>query len=302
MHSRTLLVAPAQDGLRLDRVLCAAQPGLGRAAARRLCEQGLVTRGGRRLAAGARVQAGDALEVPEAALQGSSGPQADASLPLSVVYEDAALLVVDKPAGMPCHPLQPGERGTLGSALLARYPELAGVGHGPREPGLVHRLDTETSGLLLVARDSATFEALLRRLREGAIDKRYRALCAAQLTAPAVHRAYLRARGPRVTVRSEPFEGGEPIATELLRAEPLAAFTLVEAKAPFARRHQLRAHLAALGHPLAGDALYGGPALPGLSHHFLHASELSFTHPHSGEAVHVRAELPAELRQVLAQL
>jgi 23S rRNA pseudouridine1911/1915/1917 synthase len=301
MHRRTLVVSPTQQGQRLDRVLCDALPGLGRAAARRLCEAGLVTRFGRPIARGARVGAGDVLELPAEQLTASVSPEPDAALALDVVYQDAFVLVVDKPAGMPCHPLRPAERGTLASALLARYPELAAVGHGPREPGMVHRLDTGTSGLLLVARDALTFEALCALLRRGAIDKRYLALCAGTLAAPALHHAYLRARGPRVTVRPGPFDGAESITTELVSAEPIGRFTLLEVKAPFARRHQVRAHLAALGHPLAGDALYGGPAVEGLEHHGLHASALSFMHPHAGRALSVQAPLPAALRTVIAR-
>jgi 23S rRNA pseudouridine1911/1915/1917 synthase len=301
MHRRTLVVTPSQDGQRLDRALCDALPGLGRAAARRLCEAGLVTRAGRRLPHGARLRAGDVLELPAEELTAAVRPEPDAALALDVVYADTFLLVVDKPAGMPCHPLRPAERGTLASALLARHPELAAVGHGAREPGLVHRLDTGTSGVLLVARDALTFEALCALLRRGAIDKRYLALCAGTLAAPAVHHAYLRARGARVTVRAEPFEDAEPITTELIGAQPIGRFTLLEVKAPFARRHQVRAHLAALGHPLAGDALYGGPTVEGLEHHALHASALSFMHPHQGSALSVQAPLPAALRAVIAR-
>jgi 23S rRNA-/tRNA-specific pseudouridylate synthase len=123
------------------------------------------------------------------------------------------------------------------------------------------------------------------------------------VTAPATHSAWLSARGPRVTLRDAPFAGAQPIDTELLAARAAGAgWSLVELRVHVARRHQIRAHLAALGHPLAGDVLYGGRALPGLTHHFLHASELAFTHPHTGERIHVRAGLPAELQAVLASV
>ena len=298
MHSRELTVEEAQRGLRLDRFLCEALPGLGRAAARRLLDGGEVLLNGRRAAAAARVAAADVVTVPVMA-GANVAPVADATLPLQVVHEDRSLLIIDKPAFMPCHPLRAGEGGTLVSALLARYPELAGVGYATREPGLLHRLDTGTSGLLLVARDQATFDALRDALRAGALDKRYQALCVGALTAPAVHHGYLRARGARVTVRSEPFADAVPITTELLSAQALSAFTLVEVRARFARRHQIRAHLAALGHPLASDEDYGGAALPGLRRHFLHASALRFTHPVTGQALSVASELPEDLRAAL---
>jgi len=209
---------------------------------------------------------------------------------------------VDKPAGMASHPLRPGERGTLASGLLARYPEMAGVGYSPREPGIAHRLDRDTSGLLLAARDAETFGALQAELERGAIDKRYVALCVGELSAPAVHEAWLSARGRRVTVREHAFGTARAIRTEVLAAEPRAAFSLVTLRVSLARRHQIRAHLAALGHPIAGDTLYGGPALPGLKRHFLHASALRFEHPQSQQPLELDAPMPDDLTAVLAAL
>jgi 23S rRNA pseudouridine1911/1915/1917 synthase len=296
-------VVAEQAGVRLDRFVCDHLTGLSRASARRGIEQGLVRVNGARAAAGRRLHEGDLVQLD--ALQAlGEGPIVRAlpepGLPLRVLHEDAQLLVVDKPAGMPSHPLAPGERGTLASALLARYPELAGVGYSAREPGLVHRLDTGTSGLLLVARDAASFQALRSALREGAIEKRYQALCAGSVQAPAVREAFLSARGARVTVRDSAFATAEPIATELLAAELLSGYSLVTVRAARARRHQLRAHLAALGHPIVGDARYGGPALPGLTRHLLHASELALRHPRTGANVRVLAELPADFVAALA--
>jgi 23S rRNA pseudouridine1911/1915/1917 synthase len=190
----------------------------------------------------------------------------------------------------------------LASALLARYPELAQVGHSPREPGIVHRLDTDTSGLLLAARDPQTFAALRALLAQAAIDKRYLALCVGRPTAPAAHEAWLSARGARVSVRAAPFGSARRVQTELLTAEPVGEFSLVTLRVRIARRHQVRAHLAALGHPIVADALYGGPPLAGLRRHFLHAAELRFTHPHTGEALTLSAPLPEELQAVLDQL
>jgi 23S rRNA pseudouridine1911/1915/1917 synthase len=298
-------VPAEQAGRRLDRFLCDQVTGLSRASARRCIEHGEVRVNGARAAAGRRLQEGDRvrIEALSALREGPllrALPQAD--LPLRVCYEDAALLVVDKPAGMPSHPLRPGERGTLASALLARYPELAAVGYSAREPGLVHRLDTDTSGLVLVARDVATFDALRAALSNGAIDKRYQALCAGAVHAPAVHEAWLSARGARVTVRPSAFATAEPIVTELLDARVLADCSLVTVRAPRARRHQIRAHLAALGHPIVGDARYGGPSSSGLSRHLLHAGEIAFAHPHTGAAIRVQASLPDDFAEVVARL
>lgn len=286
------------DGQRLDRFVCDRLPRLGRAGARRLIEAGSVQINGRRAAAGQRLQQGDVVAL--LGVPASNDALPDPSVVLRVVHEDAWLVVVDKAAGMPAHPLRPGELGTLASGLLARYPELAGVGYSAREPGIVHRLDTETSGLMLAARDPTTFEALRESLERGAIDKRYLALCSGQLAAPAVHKAWLSARGARVTLRAQPFAGATQIATECISARALGSWTLVELRAAHARRHQLRAQLAALGHPIAGDVLYGGALFPGLARHFLHASALAFSHPRTGATLQLEAPLPRELEAALA--
>ena len=299
MH-RELLVPPDAAGQRLDRWLCALLPGLGRAGSRRLIEGGDVRVNGRRAPAGARLASGDRVVLREQAEAERAGAtvsaQPEPELPLNVCYEDAHLVVVDKPAGMPSHPLRAHERGTLAGALLARYPEMAAVGYGPAQAGLVHRLDTDTSGLVLAARDSETFAALRGQLTREVIDKRYLALCAGRPPAPSEQHAWLLAHGPRVRVRLAPFPGGQPIRSELLHAISRGAYSLVCVRVHRARRHQIRAHLAALGHPIAGDARYGGPALAGLGHHFLHASELRLLHPHTGATLQLQAELPAELR------
>jgi 23S rRNA pseudouridine1911/1915/1917 synthase len=289
-------------GQRVDRFVCAQYPALGRAGARRLIEAGEVRVNGRAAAAGQRLHEGDTVEVTPAA---EAPPAlADPTAPLSILYEDAFLLCADKPAGMPAHPLARGERGTLASALLARYPELAHVGYSAREPGIVHRLDTGTSGLMLAARDQATFEALRAQLSRGEIDKRYLALCAGAPDAPAVHEAWLSARGKRVTVALAPIASGQRVRTELLTAQRVRGgdHALVSVRVHVARRHQIRAHLAALGHAIAGDELYGGCALPGLTRHFLHAAELHLVHPRTGAALTITSQLPADLQAVLDAL
>jgi len=237
----------------------------------------------------------------------------DPSAPLSLAYEDAALVVADKPAGMPSHPLAPGELGTLASALVARFPEMANLGYSAREPGIVHRLDTDTSGLVLAARTRAAFDGLRAQLDRGAIDKRYLALCRGTPAAASIgvpQHAALVARGARVHVqldRDLARHDAQPITTTIVRVVGVyrssdGELALLEVKAERARRHQVRAHLAALGHPIAGDERYGGPALPGLGRHFLHASAITFTHPESGAALHVASDLSAELQAALNAL
>jgi 23S rRNA pseudouridine1911/1915/1917 synthase len=188
---------------------------------------------------------------------------------------------------------------------------MASFGYSAREPGIVHRLDTDTSGLVLAARSQLAFDALRAQLEAGAIDKRYFALCrgvpdGSQIGVP-LH-AVLSARGPRVHValdQDRAREGAQPITTTIVRVistHAASAFALLEVKAERARRHQVRAHLAALGHPLAGDALYGGPSVAQLSHHFLHAGVLAFAQPVTRAAVQVEAPLTANLRVVLGSL
>ncbi len=302
MSAQEIVAGPEAEGQRLDLFMRERFAGLGRAALRRLIEAGMVRVNGRRVPAGMRLRQGDRVTAAELPASAAAVPDAAAAQRLRVCFEDRFLLVVDKPAGMAAHPLRAGERGTLASALLARYPELAGVGYSPREPGLVHRLDQDTSGLMLVARDAGTFAALRALLEASAIDKRYLALCAGQVAAPALHAAWLSAHGRRVSVRERAFGRARAVQTELIEARPHGRFSLVQARVPRAGRHQIRAHLAALGHALAGDALYGGPELEGLQRHFLHAAELRLPHPHGGAELHVRAELPPELQQVLERV
>ncbi|MFW6050618.1 MAG: RluA family pseudouridine synthase [Myxococcota bacterium] len=300
-----MVVAEEEAGRRLDVFLVHRVPGVGRAAARRLVAEGKVRVNGRRAKKGEPVRAGDRVWLEQVPAVASFPAEPDPALPLRVCHEDARLVVVDKGAGVPSHPLRPGERGTVANALVARYPEMAAVGYGPREPGLVHRLDTGTSGLLVAARDARAFDELREALRAGGFDKRYVALCAGRLGAPRLVDfpiASARRNRRRVMVCPDPAEAARldarPAETEVLEARPVGRNTLVTVRARTARRHQVRAHLAALGHPLVGDALYGGPALPGLARHFLHASYLRFPHPDGGE-VRVEAPLPADLQGIL---
>jgi 23S rRNA pseudouridine1911/1915/1917 synthase len=292
-----IVVTAEHDGERIDRFLRQAGRSASRAALAEQLARGDIRVNGARLKKGQRLRAGDRVSSARASLPAVAQPDPQ---PLTLLHEDAWLVVASKPAGMPSHPLRAEERGTLATALLARYPEMAGVGHSPLEPGILHRLDTDTSGVLLAARDQKTFHALHAAHRRGEFDKRYLALCSGQLQAPQRVYGYLRADRRKVRVDADPFDGAKPIETELLGATPYGDFSLVEVRVPFAARHQVRAQLAALGHPIAGDTLYGGAQLPGLTRHFLHASELAFKHPHTKQLLRVRAELPEELLRALA--
>jgi 23S rRNA pseudouridine1911/1915/1917 synthase len=201
--------------------------------------------------------------------------------------------------------LRPDERGTVAGALLARYPEMAEVGFAPQQAGLVQRLDIGTSGLMLAAKSGAVFRKLRQAIQNGQVDKRYLALCIGRVAAPQKIEARLlssRSDSPKVRVTERAAKRSRAAITEILASTPLAELSLVEARAGAAARHQIRAHLAWLGHPLVGDTLYGGPSLAEITRHFLHASEICFAHPISGQPVQVRSPLPEELRAVIDRL
>jgi 23S rRNA pseudouridine1911/1915/1917 synthase len=296
---RVIIVDAAAAGERLDRFLRGWLPNLSRATLRDLIQSGRVRVNGRGANKGSLLQPGDRIEA-STPLE-ASGPGRDSELSLSILFEDRWLVVVDKPAGVPSHALRPDERGTIASALVARYPEMADVGYRALEPGLLHRLDTDTSGILIAARDRETFELLRTAHTRGQLAKRYLALCSGKI-APQVATAYLRADQRRVRIEDVPVEHSKPITTEIVSATAHGAFTLASVRVAFAARHQVRAHLASLGHPIAGDGLYGGAALPGLTRHFLHASDVTLQHPIEHTSLELHAPLPADLTVVLEQL
>jgi len=279
--------------MRLDRALC-ERFGLSRAAAKRLIETGAVRLNGRAVAKGLSLAAGMRLSVVQSdASELSAVPDPDFRLEL--IYEDDALVVVSKPSGVPSHPLRPGELGTVANMLLARYPEMAEVGYGPREPGILHRLDNDTSGLLLAARTPAAFEKLRSDLTLSRVHKTYLALVSRALTVPRTLALPLMPspkHPKRVEINPDPYAPAS--TTELVRCEKRGRFFLIEAHAAHAYRHQIRVHLATISAPIVGDALYGGEELPGLSHHLLHAFQMRFEHPISGKQVSLESPLPRD--------
>ena len=295
--------------MRLDVFLGRRVDGLSRTSARRLIQEGQVRLGGRRVRKGHRLAMGDVLTLASLPPPADFVPIARASNALHVVYEDEHLVVVDKPAGMPTHPLRPDEVNTLVNPLLARYPEMEGVGYALREPGIVHRLDNDTSGLLLAARDVQSFDALRLQLRSGQVGKHYEVLVGGQVRPGQVLDAPI-AKHPsdprRVHACVDPQDrrrgAARPARTELLSADAVGeSFTKLRVSASVAVRHQIRAHLAALGHPLVGDWLYGGAHHERLGRHFLHACWLAFEHPHTGARIELECGLPSELSAFVEQ-
>ena len=291
------------DGERLDRVLCLIWD-LPRSEASELIASGAVRLEGRPVATRARrVAEGQELEVslPErprsTALAGEPGGD-----DLALVHVDDQVIVVDKPAGVVVHPGAGRSTGTLAQALLGRFPDLAEAGD-PQRPGIVHRLDKGTSGLLVVARTPAAHESLVAQLSARTVDRRYVALAwgTVETDAGVVDAPVGRRSGDRT--RMAVVAGGRPARTHYRVLHRHDEVTLVECKLETGRTHQVRVHLAAIGHPVVGDARYGGAraTLP-VERPFLHSAHLAFDHPTTGERCRFESPLPPDLEAVLVSL
>jgi 23S rRNA pseudouridine1911/1915/1917 synthase len=281
-----LQIRADEAGARLDRVLC-DRLTLSRSQAKRLFEGGEVRRNGRRADKGELVVEGDTIDFGEDSASSDAWP--DPEVELHVRYEDAHFVVIDKQAGIPCHPLRPGEIGCIANGLLARYPEMVQTGYDARQPGLVNRLDNDTSGILLAARTQPAFAALRAMLETGRIDKTYLALTSQPLKAQRIELPL--APSPRHRSRVEVTSLGRVAVTDVLACRPAGRFFLVEARAEKAYRHQVRVHLAAVGAPIVGDSLYGGASG---ERHYLHAARARFTHPMRGTPMDIEAPLPSD--------
>lgn len=288
------------DGMRLDRVV-SLLTGVSRSAAADLVATGQVRVDGTTMASrSVPLVAGATLTVdlPDAE---DPRPRPDPTVELTVVHEDRDLVVVDKPAGLVVHPGAGHAGGTLVSGLLARYPELAGVGD-PVRPGIVHRLDRGTSGLMAVARTADAYRSLTAQLAGRTVGRMYLALVGGRVDDDEATIDAPIGRSARFPTRMAVSAQGRPSRTSytvVRRIERPLAATLLEVRLETGRTHQVRVHLSAIGHPVVGDDRYRGPSLPGLARPFLHAAELSLEHPRTGERLRWSSPLPAQLRGVL---
>ena len=295
-----LVVAEPVD--RLDRYLVRHCAGLSRAAIQRMIRQAHVRVNGEPAKASLVPGVGDRIEIesepPDAA---TPAPE---PLSLQVVYEDDDLLVLNKPAGLVVHPGAGHLNHTLVNALLAHRPEVAAADLDPTRPGIVHRLDRDTSGLLLVALNRATQAALQAQFKARTVDKTYQALVYGHLSPPEALIDAPLARDPRQRQRMAVVrEGGRAALTRYRATEYLKAATLAEIILLTGRTHQIRVHMASIGYPVVGDRVYGPRrrSIPA-PRQMLHAWRLSFDHPSRGERLTCVAELPADMAAVLARL
>ena len=298
------VAGPEAAGRRLDEVV-AELAGTSRSQAARWATDDLVTVDGRPRPKAYRVREGERLAwAPPAPPTGDPVPE---DRPLAVRYEDDRLLVVAKPAGLVVHPGPGHPTGTLVNALLGRPGTSLSAGGGDAgRPGIVHRLDKDTSGLLLVAKDDATHQALARDLAAHRVERRYLALVQGRLPAATGTVDAPIGRHPRDRKRMAVVPGGRPAVTHWRVLETFPAVQLTEATLETGRTHQVRVHLASLRHPLAGDRTYGAdPTLAtrlGLTRPFLPAWRLAFTHPATGDRVDLTEPFPPDLQGVLDHL
>lgn len=280
-------------GSRLDSFISERHPELSRSQVQRLIREGLVMVRGRSARPGLRLKGGDIVEVTLP--PPTPSPLEPEAIPLNIIYEDSDLLVVDKPPGLPVHPSPGHPRHTLVQALLAHCPDLQGVG-GVERPGIVHRLDKDTSGLMVVAKNDAAHRGLSRQFKARTLEKGYLVLLTGSLfPREGVIDAPI-GRDPSHRQRMAVVEEGRPARTRYRVVQQLEGFSLVEAMPETGRTHQVRVHFASLGHPVAGDPTYGRRH-PYLERQFLHAYRLAFTHPRSGQRLEFRSELPPDLRR-----
>jgi 23S rRNA pseudouridine1911/1915/1917 synthase len=305
---RQAIVPPELAGERLDRVAAEIWGDYSRSRIQQWIAQGELTLDGASAQAKQRVKGGETLAVAAEIV-----PELDEQpepIPVTVVYEDDHLLIIDKPAGLVVHPGAGNRSGTLLNALLHRDARLAAV---PRA-GLVHRLDKDTSGLLVVARDLSTQLALSSMIERREVKRVYRAVCQSALTGGGLVDAPID-RSPRDRTRMMVRQGGREARTHYRLVERFRAHSQIEVELETGRTHQIRVHMAHIRAPLVGDPVYGGrPRLPRqpsealrvelqqFSRQALHARALAFDHPHSGEAIAVESPLPADLEALLAAL
>lgn len=299
MTDGTIEFTVEQAGERLDKLAAAKLPGLSRSQVQALIAEGQITVDGVQVKAGVKLRGGEIVRIEMSeAVDETLAPQ---DMPLDIMFEDEHLAVINKPAGLVVHPGVGNPSGTLVNALLARYPTLAET----ERKGIVHRLDKDTSGLIVVGKTEDAIQTLMAQFQARTVDKVYLALCersprtlSGMIDAPI-------GRDPKQRKRMAVVRDGKPAQTEfeVIEQDFLGDQALVRCKLLTGRTHQIRVHLAFIGAPIVGDTVYGyRKQRLKLKRHFLHAAELCFTHPVSDQPMTFESPLPAGLQNILDKL
>ncbi len=296
--SKTYHLSAGITGVRLDRFVADKCPELTRTHVQKLIADGFITVNGREAKSSFRLDSGDKVDVivPPA----PPSPLTPEAIPLSIVYEDEDLLVVDKPPGLTVHPAPGHPAHTLINAILSHVPHLAQMGDSLR-PGIVHRLDKDTSGLMIVAKNAVAQMNLIEQFRARSVVKAYLVLVKGHLTPEKGIIDAAIGRDARNRKRMAVVREGRPARTQYQIIKYINEYTLLEILPETGRTHQIRVHLAAIGYPVVGDPVYGVKSLY-LSRQFLHACRLGFKLPSSGEYVEFKSELPSDLEKALKEI
>lgn len=299
------IVSSAEGGRRLDAVVRAHFPQSTAALVRRALEEGTVVVQGRAVAKGGKVRAGEVVAITQLWEASDLRVMPNPALRLEILFQDHDLVAVNKPAGMAVHPLRPEETDTLANALVARFPEIAELGDQPLLAGVAHRIDTDTSGVVLAARTAVAFESLRAQFAARQVCKTYLALVAGivkqdgELTHDLAH--HPTSRGRMVDARSLRVPERPMRAVTAYRVlQRVGENTLLEVTIFTGVTHQIRCQLALIEHPLLGDTLYHGPVVPKFPRHFLHAAAVAFAHPRTCEPMRIEAPLTPDLCKLLA--
>ena len=287
-----------KPGVRLDKYVCDKLVELSRTRIQRLIADGYITVNDRMAKVGLRLNIGDRLRViiPPA----PPSPLTPEAMPLSILYEDDDLLVIDKPAGLTVHPAPGHPSHTLVNAIISHFPYLADISDSLR-PGIVHRLDKDTSGVMVVAKNSLAQAKLVEQFKACLVTKAYLVLVKGRLTPEnGVIEAPI-GRDPRNRKRMAVVAGGRQARTDYRVVKYIGDYTLVEARPETGRTHQIRVHFSAIGYPVVGDKVYGVKSAH-LSRQFIHASRLGFKLPSTGEYMEFESELPSDLAQALKDI
>jgi 23S rRNA pseudouridine1911/1915/1917 synthase len=308
----TVALDARADGLRLDRALAEALPRLSRERWKALIKGGRVADARGALLSDPSAKAAAPATITVRLPAPAPAHNAAQDLGLVIAYEDAHLIVVDKPAGMVVHPAAGNFDGTLVNALLHHCAgQLSGVG-GVARPGIVHRIDKDTSGLIVAAKHDEAHEGLAKQFAAHRIDRRYHAIATGRLmpASGTVDAALGRSSSNRKKMAVVPAGRGKHAITHYRTIEPLAGATLIECRLETGRTHQVRVHMAHIGHPLVGDPVYGRARKPlsdvlkarGFARQALHAAHLGFIHPVTGSSIALDSDLPADMRELIEEL